>query len=295
MIGRYVQRVAHNLHAVTRNFKSTSGSVGLFPWSGTTREQLSALPSSPDQCYVVSSCSRGLGREFAIQLLQRTNAKVIGFARSLPSVADLVRQYPGRFTAIEMDLTNQDSVEKASKKLYEITARVDLLLNVSGLLGDGGSNDAGPERSLGGIDRDWLRKSLEVNVVGHVMVTQALERALDAKHRGSASKVVNVSARVGSIGDNGMGGWYSYRLSKAALNQFTKTSALELKRSNCLVLSIHPGTCDTDLSVPFQKNVKPDKLFPAWYGVSSMLDVVWGATMADTGRFVAYDGSAIPW
>ena len=110
------------------------------------------------------------------------------------------------------------------------------------------------------------------------------------------SKVINLSARVGSITDNGLGGWYSYRMSKAALNMFTKTSSVELKRSNILTMSIHPGTTDTDLSIPFQKNVQPNKLFTVDYSVGKMLDVIWSKTsLLETGKFFAYDGTEIPW
>lgn len=135
------------------------------------------------------------------------------------------------------------------------------------------------------------------------MVTQALIPLMkqSSTHTKSSecgvddlSRIVNVSARVGSITDNSLGGWYSYRMSKAALNMFTKTCSVELRRHNCVVLSIHPGTTDTDLSIPFQKNVLPGKLFPVEYSVSCMLDVIWESTLAETGNFFAYDGTKIP-
>ena len=164
-----------------------------------------------------------------------------------------------------------------------------------GILGDSVTTP-GPERSINNIKRDWLQKSLEVNVVGHVMLTQALVPLLKKQKTEGLSKVINLSARVGSITDNGLGGWYSYRMSKAALNMFTKTSSVELKRSNILTMSIHPGTTDTDLSIPFQKNVQPDKLFTVDYSVEKMLDVIWSkSNLLETGKFFAYDGTEIPW
>ena len=136
-----------------------------------------------------------------------------------------------------------------------------------------------------------------MNLIGHVMVTQALlplmQRSSHSEEK-SPSKVVNISARVGSIDDNKLGGWYSYRMSKAALNMFTKTCAIEMKRHNCIVISMHPGTTDTQLSVPFQKNVIPSKLFPVEYSVCKMLEVIWSTDMAGSGKFLAYDGSEIP-
>ena len=175
-----------------------------------------------------------------------------------------------------------------------LTDRVDLLLNISAILGDGRTTP-GPERSLASIDRDWLQKSLGVNLIGHVMVTQAFLPLLKGRRSSSLSKVMNMSARVGSIGDNRLGGWYSYRMSKAALNQFTKTASLELKRHRCAVISMHPGTTNTPLSKPFQKNVAPQKLFPAWYSVYCMLNVLWSVCEDDTGKFFSYNCEEIEW
>mmetsp|Transcript_764 Transcript_764/g.1031 ORF Transcript_764/g.1031 Transcript_764/m.1031 type:complete len:131 (+) Transcript_764:3-395(+) len=109
------------------------------------------------------------------------------------------------------------------------------------------------------------------------------------------SKVVNLSARVGSISDNRLGGWYSYRMSKTALNMFTKTLSVESKRDKVIVISCHPGTTDTDLSKPFQKNIQRDKLFSVESSVSMMLEVIWKLQPNDSGKFFAYDGSEIPY
>ena len=130
------------------------------------------------------------------------------------------------------------------------------------------------------------------------MMTQSLLPLLKRPSSTSiddCSRIVNLSARVGSISDNSLGGWYSYRMSKSALNMFTKTTSIELKRHKCIVMSIHPGTTNTDLSLPFQKNVKPEKLFPVEYSVASMLNVICNTNLKDTGTFYAYDGSEIPY
>jgi NAD(P)-dependent dehydrogenase (short-subunit alcohol dehydrogenase family) len=84
-------------------------------------------------------------------------------------------------------------------------------------------------------------------------------------------------------------------MSKAALNMFTKTLSIEMKRHNTVVVSMHPGTTDTDLSRPFQKNVKKEKLFPVEHSVDMMLNVIWNTKSEDTGKFFAYDGSEIPY
>jgi NAD(P)-dependent dehydrogenase (short-subunit alcohol dehydrogenase family) len=105
--------------------------------------------------------------------------------------------------------------------------------------------------------------------------------------------VANLSARVGSVSDNRLGGWWSYRMSKAALNMATVNMALELRRRDVYAVSLHPGTTDTGLSVPFQQNVKPEKLFTTEYSTGAMLDVLDKLTPEDTGGFFAFDGSKI--
>ena len=133
---------------------------------------------------------------------------------------------------------------------------------------------------------------MAVNVIGPTMLTKALAPLLRSKGRRSVNMkvkseiggsdtldivlptgrpptvVVNLSARVGSISDNQLGGWYTYRISKAALNQSTRTLGLELKRQGTWVVALHPGTTDTDLSKPFQRNVQESRLFPVEFTVS---------------------------
>ncbi|RKO89219.1 hypothetical protein BDK51DRAFT_21781 [Blyttiomyces helicus] len=106
---------------------------------------------------------------------------------------------------------------------------------------------------------------------------------------------VNISARTGSIGDNGLGGWYSYRVMKAGLNQFTKTLSCELGRKGVTVISYHPGTVDTDLSRKFVKGVDPAKLFSPDQAAAYMLAVIQGLKETDNGTFVDFAGKPIPW
>ena len=142
---------------------------------------------------------------------------------------------------------------------------------------------------------------MQTNLIGHVMTTQAIIPFMKRTKKLEMdtlppAKIVNLSARVGSIGDNSLGGWYSYRMSKAALNMFTKTSSIELKRWNIFCMSIHPGTTDTDLSKPFQKNIKPETLLTVEQSVQKMLQVIdSNEDMGKTGSFYAYDGSKIEW
>jgi len=134
------------------------------------------------------------------------------------------------------------------------------------------------------------------------MLVNALGPSLIAKylltHMKKDKKTVfaALSARVGSISDNRLGGWYAYRASKAALNMLIKTLAIEYHRRNqqLLIIGLHPGTVDTDLSKPFQRNVTPEKLFTADYSVGQLLSVIDGLIEDDSGGCFAWDGKRIP-
>lgn len=245
-----------------------------------------------DKVYVINTSTRGLGLEFCKQILKQSeNSKVIALARSSSlSLKNLKDEYINRLNIVSIDLANPLSIEDASTNIKKLTDKVDVLLNVAGILGDGGVK-TGPERSISKIDYDWMLKSFQINLFGHVMLTQNLFTLL--KNSTNGSKVINISARVGSIQDNRLGGWYSYRMTKASLNMFTKTFSLESKRHKILCISLHPGTTDTDLSKPFQKNVASDKLFTPEFSVKCMLNVIENVKMDDTGGFFAYDGSKI--
>lgn len=183
---------------------------------------------------------------------------------------------------------------------------VDLLLNVSGILHIPGRMM--PETSLARVGYDQMLLSFQTHAIGPALVCKSFwplmresAKARDAGDPAASAKpiplVVNISARVGSISDNGLGGWYSYRASKAALNQLTKTMSLEFerKRPNVAAIALHPGTNDTDLSKPFQKNYPKDKIFPKEFGVERMLQVIDGVTEEENGKFYAWDGQEIPW
>ncbi|EKO3738305.1 SDR family NAD(P)-dependent oxidoreductase, partial [Vibrio metschnikovii] len=112
-----------------------------------------------------------------------------------------------------------------------------------------------------------------------------------------AAKFVTISAKVGSISDNRLGGWYSYRASKAALNMLLKTLSIEWQRTikRGVVLALHPGTTDTPLSKPFQANVPADKLLTPEQAAQYLVELIIQATLQQTGQFLAYNGERLPW
>jgi NAD(P)-dependent dehydrogenase (short-subunit alcohol dehydrogenase family) len=114
---------------------------------------------------------------------------------------------------------------------------------------------------------------------------------------GDRSIFATISAKVGSIGDNQLGGWYGYRASKAALNMFMRTAAIEYGRKspNTIVALLHPGTTDTRLSQPFQRNVPPEKLFSTERTVEQLWTVLNQLGPDNSGQFFSWDGAEIPW
>ena len=273
---------------------------------------------SRDAVFVVTGANRGLGLQFAKSLLlERAQGTVIACCRD-PDGAESLRQLhqslddPRRLHVVALDVQDQASIEAAGAAIRERFTRVDLLLNVAGILGDA-KTTPGPERALQHMDRAWLEQTLAVNLVGPVMFTKELlplliqqrrsRRSGDGSTNGQEAKeqqqerppavVVNLSARVGSISDNRLGGWYSYRMSKAALNQATRTLALELQRHNAQAVALHPGTTDTDLSRPFQANVKDGSLFPVEFTVTQLLNLVDGMEQRHSGGFYDWSGQAL--
>ena len=137
-----------------------------------------------------------------------------------------------------------------------------------------------------------MLETFRINTIGPVLLAKHF---LPLMRSGSKSVFVALSARVGSISDNRLGGWSSYRASKAALNMLLRTASIEHKRRHpeSVIVALHPGTVDTRLSAPFQRGVPEGKLFTPAYSVERLLDVIDGLRPADTGGFFAWDGQPI--
>ncbi len=188
----------------------------------------------------------------------------------------------------QADLTDEQSVVSAAR---QIGAPLHRVIVATGILHDAQHDlEVQPEKSWATLDPNVMQRVLAVNTVGPALVAKHFLPLLD---RSSPSTFAALSARVGSIGDNRLGGWYSYRASKAALNMLIKTLAIELKRKNkqAVCIGLHPGTVDSALSEPFQSNVK--RLFSPKLAAVQLLQTVEKATVAQSGQLMAYDGSMI--
>ncbi len=193
-----------------------------------------------------------------------------------PAVALVTRL--GRPT---LDLTDKASIDAAAAAL---PAPPDLVICATGLLH---APEIAPERALKELDAATLAQSLAVNAIGPALVAQAF---LPLMPRDRRSVFTALSARVGSISDNRIGGWHSYRAAKAALNQLIRTIAIEHARRwpLAVVAGLHPGTVDTGLSKPFQRSAKT--LFTPVESAAHLLRVIDGLTPAQSGRLFDWQG-----
>jgi NAD(P)-dependent dehydrogenase (short-subunit alcohol dehydrogenase family) len=207
-------------------------------------------------------------------------ARIWALSRSGAGNADDVADR--KIVSSQLDLLEPASITAAAAA---ITEPLDLVFVATGMLRD-------PERDLRQLDPARLALNFAVNATGPALVAQAFLPKLRTDRR---TVFVALSARVGSIGDNRLGGWYAYRASKAALNQLIRTLAIEHARKNPLgvCVGLHPGTVDTPLSKPFQRGVAADKLFTPEYSAARLLEVIGQLTPADSGGLFAWDGARI--
>jgi NAD(P)-dependent dehydrogenase (short-subunit alcohol dehydrogenase family) len=195
-----------------------------------------------------------------------------------------VRQL-GRSTLPALDLEHPDSIAKAAAELVQ-EAPYQLILHAAGLLHRDGIK---PEKSYAAIEAEAMQAVFQINTLGPALVLRHFLPLLDR-----SGAMAMLSAKVGSIGDNRLGGWYAYRASKAALNMLIKTAAIELARTRpeTRLLSLHPGTVISGLSQPFRG---ASAARPGDIAARELLSLIDGLTPADSGNFFAYNGERLPW
>jgi len=192
-------------------------------------------------------------------------------------------------TTFEFDLTREDTIADAAARM-SIDGPLDLVLVTTGVLHDASIQ---PEKTWREFSADGFANAFAVNATGPALIAKHM---LPLLARDRKAVFAALSARVGSIEDNRLGGWASYRASKAALHQIVRTCAIELARKNktAVCVALHPGTVDTALSVPFQRGVAADKLFTPAYSAECLLAVIDTLTPMQSGQAFAWDGAPIP-
>ena len=256
---------------------------------------MSVINNSKNANTLIVGANRGIGFGFVNKLLESNEyGKIYATYRDRSSAWDLIAladKYPGKLICLSMDITEEQQIAQGIKVIAESTDKLHLVINCVGLLHEGTLQ---PEKSLRQLNSENLLRYFQVNSISSALLAKHL---LPLFQHNSQSIFACISAKIGSIGDNKLGGWYGYRASKAALNMFMRTVAIEYGRKspNTLVVTLHPGTTDTHLSKPFQRNVPPEKLFSVERTVSQLLSVINNLNKEDSGQFFSWDGSRLPW
>ena len=207
------------------------------------------------------------------------------------SASGIYRQVIGlsRSSVPPLDLLTEASIEAAAATIGRVGMPLRLVIDATGFLHD---ERFGPERAWRQLDADHLAKAFAINAIGPALLMKHFLPLLPSEGR---SIFATLSAKVGSIGDNRLGGWYSYRASKAALNQLVRTAAIELRRQRpgAICVALHPGTVHSRLSAPFRKaglEVRAPR--EAAHLLLAVLDKL---TPEQTGDFFDYRGQPLPW
>ena len=223
---------------------------------------------------VVIGASGGIGAAL-VEALEEEGTPVLAFARAFTGERHI-------------DLEDESTIAAAAQTVARAFTP-ELVIVATGLLHADGH---GPEKAIRDLDPVWSARNFAINAIGPALVAKHM---LPLMPRGKRAVFAALSARVGSISDNTLGGWYSYRASKAALNQLIRTVAIEDKRRNDrgIVVALHPGTVDTDLSRPFQGNVQPGRLFAPARAAVQLLDVLDGLKPPDSGKLFDWEGKEV--
>ena len=194
-------------------------------------------------------------------------------------------------TFIKLNVADDNSIASAADEIKSKTNKIDVIIVATGILHEGDA--LRPEKSWRSLNTENLIKIFQINTIGPAIIAKHFIEFLPTDRK---CIFAALSARVGSIEDNHIGGWYGYRSSKAALNMMIKSLSIELSRKNsqAIAVTLHPGTVDTSLSKPFQSAVPNNKLFTPSISASHILKVIDRLQPIASGGLFAWDGERIP-
>ena len=254
----------------------------------------SATPNMPSRTALITGAGSGIGLALVDALLASTDYGRVYAGCRKPEASCTLRERNAedpRLQVVELDVTDNASVAAAAEQMHD-AHQLDLVINTAGVLHN--VDGMRPEKRLAEINTNDLLRAYDVNALGAMRLAVELESLLKAS---KSARFVSLSARVGSIGDNQLGGWYAYRASKAALNMLLKTLAIEWSRARPAITcaAVHPGTVSTALSDPFTSNGYQGKVFTPGEAATQILEVIDGLGPDKSGGFYAWDGQEIPW
>lgn len=227
--------------------------------------------------------SGALGRAFTEQLSTLyPSANIYVFSRNP------FEKSTSPITYSSIDYADEASIKQAAALACQ-HGPLDMVIVATGILHDG---DMMPEKSLRDLSAQKFQHLFEVNAIQPALLAKHFLPKLNSDKR---SVFAALSARVGSVSDNRLGGWYAYRASKAALNMIIKSAAIEIGRRNkkAIIVGLHPGTVDSSLSKPFQGNVPDGKLFSPAFSATKLIEVLDALSPEQSGKCFAWDGREV--
>ena len=227
---------------------------------------------------LVTGANRGLGLGLVKKFL-RNNEKVICTTRNISKSKELIlckEKFNDNLEICELDLLDKDSPNILSNFLGNET--IDLFINNAGVIGHSAQHFKSVSLN------HWL-EVLKVNLIAPLLITQSIIKNIE---KSSERKIYFISSKVGSIEDNKSGGMYIYRSSKTALNQVVKSLSIDLKAHGISVISLHPGWVRTEMG-------GPNALISVEESVNGMVDVISNTSIINSGQFINYDGTRLPW
>jgi NAD(P)-dependent dehydrogenase (short-subunit alcohol dehydrogenase family) len=244
---------------------------------------------------LITGATGGIGSALVRHVLaQEPTATVWAVSRrqdAMQQLTDSLGEEASRVRPLVLNILQESDLQKMAETIHAEAGRLDMAIHTVGAL-------SGPqlkaEKSLRDISLETLVESFSINTVSFLLLAKHAHRLF---RHDKPSVLAAISAKVGSIADNQLGGWYSYRASKAALNMAVRNAALEYQRTGCktTVLALHPGTTETTLSKPFIAGYPKDKLATADVTAARLLKIVSEATPQQSGLFLDWDGTPLPW
>ncbi|RAN37581.1 SDR family NAD(P)-dependent oxidoreductase [Hyphomonas pacifica] len=233
---------------------------------------------------VAFGASGGIGQALVQRLLECSwYGSVFAVSRS--------GRVPEGAVSIQADALDEAALEAAAKEISAKTDRIRLCVVTVGLLHEGAGLT--PEKSYRHQSRDAFERVFAANTIAPALITKHMLGRMPPSGRWVFAAL---SARVGSIENNDLGGWHAYRASKAALNMLIRNYSIECQRRNAdsICVGLHPGTVDTGLSMPFQTNVPDSQLFSPEQSATYLLEVIDNLTAADSGKVLDWAGKVVP-
>ncbi len=252
------------------------------------------MNSLTKKTYLIIGGIGGIGQAMVEHILaNHNNNEVQVFATYYRNVPDLEAD---NLQWLPMDVGDEDSIKEGIATIKQQSAHLDWVINCVGLLH---TEQAQPEKALRQLETAFFLQNMQINALAGLLIAKHIKPLLAKAERNADKPAIfaTISARVGSISNNQVGGWYSYRMSKAALNMGMKNLSIEWARAlkEVCVVVMQPGTVNTQLSAPFQSNVAEGHLFSPAYSAECLLEVLSKMSAEQTGSFVDWAGESIPW